>query len=78
MKITKNLSVTTYTLEIDAKEARFLRDVTGQIGGCPCGSRRRIADDLSGALDNVGVRHEYVGDIDDSRGNGRGLYFRSV
>lgn len=78
MQISKNEAITTFTLTINEAEARFLRDVVGQIGGCPANSRRSIADELSATLESVGVRHEYVDDISDSRSNGRGLYFQTV
>lgn len=78
MQISKSETITTFNLTINEAEARFLRDVVGQIGGCPANSRRSIADELSATLDSVGVRHEYVADISESRSNGRGVYFMSV
>lgn len=57
-KITnKKTSVTSATLELSIDEITFLKDILNNVGGSPTYSRRKIADGIQAALQDVVDTH---------------------
>ena len=55
----KKTVVEAYTLELSPEEARALRDILTNVGGCPRRTRRQYADNIARALNRVGVLAHY-------------------
>ena len=61
-EVTETVTVTEgVVLTLTEDETYFLRDVLGKIGGDPGRSRRRLANAISEALDDLGYERVYGG-----------------
>lgn len=56
--------VTEYVLRLSQKEAQTLRNILGAVGGDPRTTDRVYADNIAGALENVGIVFDYR-DVED-------------
>lgn len=76
----EKVAVTTYVekestdvvLVLSQEEASFLFDVSARTGGCPKKSRRRLMDNIQGALIQAGFKYGYWDTSDFEKGENFG------